>query len=231
MTILANCVLSHAEGRARQTRSDERCAKRFGVHVALFEGTRRVATTSGRRPLPTTFALRAVRAALFVLASVITLPALAALPPPPPDATLKAVVLLSRHGMRGPTDAIRCSGPEDSHCLDAVAHDPWPDLDVSAGHLTAPGYDRVVTMGRFYRALYAEAGLFPAQGCPAPGSVAFRTDAVERTTMTAGAISDGMFPGCDPAPLVITPRLYDGPACGFDKAQAEKASQALAGGS
>jgi len=232
VTTLTVPLPSHADRRAPQIRSSGRGARRIAVRMALPRVTGwLIALASGGRLLSAMSALRPQRVAAFAVASLVSLPALAALPSPPQDATLKAVVLLSRHGMRGPTVATRCSGPDDTRCLDAVAHDPWPDLDVSAGHLTASGYDRVVTMGRFYRAHYAEAGLLPAQGCPAPGTTAFRSDAVERTTMTAGAISDGMFPGCNPSRLEITPRLYEGPACGFEEARAAKAAQALAGGS
>jgi 4-phytase/acid phosphatase len=151
--------------------------------------------------------------------------------PPDPGWTLKGVVLLSRHGMRGPTMAVTCDAAGAHDCLDAVGSDPWPTLDVSAGHLLLGGYERVRTLGRFYRQRYAGAGLIPEQGCPARHSVYFASDAVERTIMTAGAIMDGMFPGCFLENLVIEPGIYRGPACGYDRQQAQAASLKLIGGS
>jgi 4-phytase/acid phosphatase len=146
--------------------------------------------------------------------------------------TLKGAVLLSRHGIRGPTVAVDCgpdAGPKG--CLDAVGTDPWPTLGVAAGHLVPEGYHRVRALGRFYRQRYAEAGLLPVQGCPAAGSVSFASDADERTIVTAGAVMDGMFAGCALDGLAVVPEIYRGPTCGYDKAAAAAASRQLVGGS
>lgn len=145
--------------------------------------------------------------------------------------TMKGTVLLSRHGMRGPTKAIRCEGSDPSTCLDAIVQTHWPDLSVVAGHLTPQGYDRAVTMGGFYRSLYSHAGLLPEHGCPDPKSVEFVSDGVERTVMTAGAVMDGMFPGCDLKALAVHSKLYQGPSCGYDPKAAAAATLALVGGS
>jgi len=150
--------------------------------------------------------------------------------PPQPGWTLQGVVIFSRHGMRGSLIPVRC-GADEKGCLATQSRDPWPDLGVAAGHLTAPGYSRVVSMGAYYRRLYAAAGLLPARGCLDPASVAFTADSVERTILTAGAVMDGMAPGCGLPQLDVDATVYAGPACGFDKAAAAKASQALVGGS
>lgn len=149
---------------------------------------------------------------------------------PEPGWTIDGTVLLSRHGMRGSTIPVRC-GPETKGCLATDSKDPWPTLDVAAGHLTTAGYTRSVTMGTYYRRLYAAAGLLPPEGCITPSSLEFTSDAVERTVMTAGAIMDGMAPGCGLMDISIRQGLYRGASCGFEKAEAEKASQAFVGGS
>jgi 4-phytase/acid phosphatase len=149
---------------------------------------------------------------------------------PEPGWTIDGTVLLSRHGMRGSTIPVRC-GPETKGCLAPDSKDPWPTLDVAAGHLTTAGYTRSVTMGTYYRRLYAAAGLLPPEGCITPSTLEFTSDAVERTVMTAGAVMDGMAPGCGLMDISIRQGLYRGASCGFEKAEAEKASQAFVGGS
>ena len=175
-------------------------------------------------------------AALFAAALVLLPPATgsraeSALQAAPAGWSLKGVVLLSRHGLRGPTKPVRCDGSPPATCLDAYAERPWPDLQVSAGHLTLPGYQRAATLGRFYRDQYAAAGLLPAAGCPDRDALAFRADTDERTIMTAGAVMDGMFPGCALRPVAIEPQLFRSPACGIDRQAALGAAQGVAGGS
>ncbi len=178
------------------------------------------AAPAGAQEAPTSAAATASPAAT-------TLPPL---PAAPPGWTLKGVVLLSRHGMRAPTHSVHCTGAPEN-CLNAVAEQPWPTLGVSAGHLTISGAERTRRLAGFYRAHYAAEGLFPAQDCPDPDRVAYLTDGVERTIVTAGAMMDGMFPGCFLHPLKVKPGLYHGPRCGYAPAAALAASQALAGGS
>lgn len=146
--------------------------------------------------------------------------------------TLKGVVVLSRHGIRGPLVPAKCDNAPGGagECMDAIADKPWPTFDVIAGNLVPQGYERVATLGRYYRTLYADGGLLPAKGCPAAGAVTFVTDGYERTVETGGALVDGMFPGCD-IPFSIRPGVYDGPTCGYNEAKAVAASQALVGGS
>jgi len=187
-----------------------------------------------RRPAAGLTVLR--RAAAGVIALLATcggaLPALAdaVSVKPEPGWTLDGTVLLSRHGMRGSIFPVRC-GAGEKGCLSADSKDPWPDLGVVAGHLTTAGYTRAVTMGAYYRQLYAAAGLLPATGCPDPATISFASDTVERTIMTGGGVMDGMAPGCLLNVIAIKPGIYHGQACGFDEAEAAKASQAWLGGS
>ncbi|MFC3229640.1 histidine-type phosphatase [Marinibaculum pumilum] len=172
-----------------------------------------------------------IAAILFALPPADAGPAETPLQAVSPDWTLKGVVLLSRHGLRGPTKPVRCDGSPGAICLDAYAERPWPDLQVSAGHLTLAGYQRAVTMGRFYRSHYSAAGLLPATGCPDRDSLAFRSDTDERTIMTAGAVMDGMFPGCALHPVAVEPHLFRATACSTDRKKALAAAQGMAGGS
>lgn len=152
------------------------------------------------------------------------------LDPPGAGWTLKGTVVLSRHGMRAVTIAVRCGGvAKPGDCLDALGADRWPNPAVASGHLTDAGFARMRVMGDFYRRHYAQAGLFPPVECPQASRVAFISDGVERTLLSAGAVMDGMFPGCLLPNLDVRPTLYKGPACGYEEAQARAASVALAG--
>lgn len=149
---------------------------------------------------------------------------------PPTGARLQGVVLLSRHGLRGPTKATRCAPATSPACFDALASRPWP-VDVAAGHLLPEGYGRVARLGRFYRTHYAALGLLPGGACPPPDAAAFTADRSERTIVTAGALMDAMFPGCAIPRWSVSAEVYKGPSCGFDPALAARAAQAMAGGS
>lgn len=153
--------------------------------------------------------------------------------PMPAGWTLKGVVLLSRHGMRGPTYAVNCdqAGGNPNNCLDAVGQQPWPNSDVVAGHLTVQGYERIRSMGRYYRLRYAEDGILPKTGCPVPEKIYFIADNDERVVMTAGAVMDGMFPGCDIDDIVVQGNIYEGPTCGYSDEASAKSAQEFAGGS
>ncbi|MEP9366714.1 histidine-type phosphatase [Xanthobacter sp. VNH20] len=149
----------------------------------------------------------------------------------PAGARLQGVVLLSRHGLRGPTKATRCDTAQGSgECFDALASRPWP-ADVTAGHLLPEGYGRVARLGQFYRTHYAALGLLAGGACPPHHAVAFTADTSERTIVTAGALMDAMFPGCATPGWSIAADVYKGPSCGFAPAQAARAAQAMAGGS
>ena len=148
----------------------------------------------------------------------------------PADWALQGVVIFSRHGIRGPLIPAKCNNADPSGaCMDALASRPWPTYGVIAQNLIPDGYDRVATLGRYYRALYASEGAISAKGCP---DASFVSDTTERTVMTAGALADGMFPGCSP-PFDIEPAIYtpaDSKACPIDSRKANRGTQRLLGG-
>lgn len=147
--------------------------------------------------------------------------------------TLKGVALFSRHGIRGPLDPALCDNAPDGEgaCMDAISSRRWPTMGVVAGDLLQQGYDRVVTLARYYRQRFAAAGLLPEKGCPASDAVAVHSDNMERTVMTAGALMDGMFPGCSVSTITITEGIYLGPTCGYTDEKANAATLAYIGGS
>jgi 4-phytase / acid phosphatase len=101
---------------------------------------------------------------------------------------LTYVVVLSRHGVRSPTAA--------NDALIQYAADPWPNWGVAPGELTEHGRKLLGILGGWYRGWLAEDGLLPESGCGAAGSVHVRADVGQRTTESARALAEGMFPGC-----------------------------------
>ncbi|BAI74770.1 6-phytase (plasmid) [Azospirillum sp. B510] len=51
-------------------------------------------------------------------------------------------------------------------------------------------------MGEFYRQRYVAAGVLPATGCPAAGTLFAWADTDQRTRATGGALLNGLAPGC-----------------------------------
>ncbi len=78
---------------------------------------------------------------------------------PAAEFTLERVVLISRHGVRSPTDPAS---------LPDFASRPWPTWPVPAGYLTPRGEKLATLMGGYYRKHFAARGLLPAKGCPKP---------------------------------------------------------------
>jgi 4-phytase / acid phosphatase len=104
------------------------------------------------------------------------------------DEVLRKVVIVSRHGVRTPT-----STPVE---LANWAAQPWPTWNQPTAALTPRGAELATLMGHYYRQYVAEQGVVPGTGCPAPGSVYFYADVLERTKATAQALIDGFAPGC-----------------------------------
>jgi 4-phytase/acid phosphatase len=119
---------------------------------------------------------------LFCAAGVM---AASAGPAAAPD--LRLVVIVSRHGVRSPTD------PNE---LATFAARPWPTWEVAPGYLTPHGATLMTYFGASYRAFYAAAGLVPADGCPPSNSVYVWADVDQRTKATAQALLDGFAPHC-----------------------------------
>jgi 4-phytase/acid phosphatase len=97
------------------------------------------------------------------------------------------VVVVSRHGVRSPTD------PNE---LSPYAAKPWPAWQVPPGNLTAHGATLMTAMGASYRSFYSAAGLLPSTVCPASEALYVWADVDERTEATAAALLDGLAPGC-----------------------------------
>jgi len=101
--------------------------------------------------------------------------------------TLRMVVIVSRHGVRSPTDPTE---------LAPYSARPWPAWSVAPGDLTPHGAAAMRLFGRAYRATYAGEGLFPLHGCPAVDSTYVWADVDERTRATGVALLDGLAPNC-----------------------------------
>jgi 4-phytase/acid phosphatase len=104
------------------------------------------------------------------------------------DLVLQQVVLVSRHGVRSPTDI--------KPPLAQLAADPWPNWEVGPGMLTAHGAQAATLMGSYYRAAFASEGLLAPDGCPRKNDLFVWSDVEERTRASAQAMLDGMYPGC-----------------------------------
>lgn len=110
----------------------------------------------------------------------------AELPTQPRGMVLEKVAIFMRHGVRPPT----------KEPAEGLADQPWPAWSVPYGNLTERGAKGVTLLGRFDRQFYAARGLFPAEGCPAPGQLVAQASAKERAIRTAKSLLDGFAPGC-----------------------------------
>lgn len=146
--------------------------------------------TGGRWPLR----LAALLAALLPVFGVTAAP-------PSPD-RLERVVILTRHGVRGPM-----SSPEELGRYTKLA---WPSFSAPPGILTARGARLMTMMGGWYRARYQAAGLLGPSDC----SIYLWANHTQRTEATAKALADGLAPGCNLAlnqsPQAPDP-LFDAP--------------------
>jgi len=118
-----------------------------------------------------------------LLAALLPVFGAAAAPHSPPD-RLERVVILSRHGVRGPM-----STPEELGRYTKLA---WPRFSAPPGILTARGAALMTIMGRWYRGRYQAAGLLGTDDC----SVYLWANHTQRTEATARALADGIAPGC-----------------------------------
>lgn len=100
---------------------------------------------------------------------------------------LRAVVIVTRHGVRSPTD------PNE---LTPYAARPWPAWEVPPGYLTPRGATMMRNFGASYRARYATTGLLPPTGCPSADALYVWADVDQRTLATAAALLDGLAPNC-----------------------------------
>jgi len=118
-----------------------------------------------------------------LLAALLPVFAPAAAAPPSPD-RLERVVILTRHGVRGPM-----SSAEELGRYTTLA---WPRFSAPPGILTARGATLMTMMGGWYRARYQAAGLLGPNDC----SVYLWANHTQRTEATGKALADGLAPGC-----------------------------------
>ena len=110
------------------------------------------------------------------------------------DAKLLKMVVLSRHGVRSPT--------QSSETLESWSRKDWPEWPVKRGELTQRGAKLVTAMWEQEAAFLREAGLLPSKGCPEAGTIAVRADRDQRTRVTGEAVLEGLAPGCGFKPIV-----------------------------
>lgn len=101
------------------------------------------------------------------------------------DGELLKVVVLSRHGVRSPT--------QDAKHLSLWSQKAWPQWPVAKGELTPRGGRLVTAMWDNLRQTLQKAGILAEQIVPA--DIYVRADTDERTEATAHAILEGLAPG------------------------------------
>ncbi|TCM19386.1 4-phytase/acid phosphatase [Novosphingobium sp. PhB165] len=144
------------------------------------------------------------------------------------DLTVDRVVLVMRHGVRPPT--------KDPAMPAGTAVGDWPKWSVAPGWLTHHGAEAVAALGQSDAKAFRAAGILPARGCPAPGTVRVVADSDQRTIATAEAWMGALAPKCgltaehppqgQPDPLFSA--IEASPA-NWDPAQADAAVLAAAG--
>jgi len=138
---------------------------------------------------------------------------------------LERVVLVSRHGVRAPTQTLAA--------LDAATGREWPAWPVGPGELTPHGAKALGRMGDFLRGVYVREGLMPAQGCAAAGAVQVWADGGDSRTRLSGEIlANALQPSCGVAaahgPDGAKDPLFDAVETGVCPVDTLKAVAALA---
>jgi len=103
-------------------------------------------------------------------------------------ARLQFVVILTRHGVRSPTQP-----PQE---IDTYAAEAWPSWGVKPGELTAHGAKLIHQLASYDRAYLAAAGLLQPSGCADAPHIRIRADVDQRTRETARIWAEGALPGC-----------------------------------
>ena len=104
------------------------------------------------------------------------------------DGKLVKVVVLSRHGVRAPT--------QKHKTLEEWSERVWPVWPVKRGDLTPRGGELVTAMWGTVGADFRKEGILPANLCQRPADVFVRADTDERTRATARALLDALAPDC-----------------------------------
>ena len=117
--------------------------------------------------------------------------------------TLERVVLISRHGVRAPTDSDKLN--------DYTKSRTWPTWPVQDACLTPHGKLLASRMGSFYRRELTARGLFPANRRPTAKEVYVFADISQRTVETGAGLIEGFF-ACKGAACPPVACLTCGPA-------------------
>lgn len=104
------------------------------------------------------------------------------------EGTLLKVVVLSRHGVRAPT--------QDNKILDLWSQKTWPIWPVAKGDLTPRGAELVTSMWQNLLKRFIDLNFLPKDVCSQASLVHVRADTDERTQATAQAILEGLAPNC-----------------------------------
>lgn len=126
---------------------------------------------------------------LFTLLAILTaLPSVQASEATQQEDKLLKIVVLSRHGVRSPT--------QNRTTLEQWSSKTWPRWPVRYGYLTERGSELVTAQWKAIRPTLAEQGFLPENACPVLASYSLIADKDQRTRETAIAIFEGLAPGC-----------------------------------
>lgn len=146
------------------------------------------------------------------------------------DYTLERVVLVSRHGVRAPTDS--------PALVEFTRSRTWPKWPVKDAFLTLRGKMLASRMGEYYAVEFSERGLLPRKGPPRVSDVYVWADLDQRTRETGAGLLEGIFACQDSCPDAGSDYGDDDPlfhpvrggTCTIDPDAAEKAILEQAGG-
>ncbi len=134
-------------------------------------------------------------------------------------------MLVSRHGVRAPTQTLEALG--------AATGRVWPAWPVGPGELTPHGAKALGRMGNFVHRVYVREGLLPAHGCAAAGAVQVWADGGDsRTRLSGDILAHALEPACGGVsahgPDGLKDPLFDALETGVCPVDSVKALAALA---
>lgn len=105
--------------------------------------------------------------------------------------TLKQIIIFGRHGVRAPTT--------DRSELPPMSVDTYPEFEVPAGYLTPHGYQAEVLLGAYFRSYLLQEGLLTGSVETDAANSYFRANSIQRSNVTAAALSAALLPNVTPA--------------------------------